>query len=129
MRVVGLQELGELPLGSILWEYEPCIVGDLFRLGEVIRWEGKEAEGGFVTGYAKDQVIDFFYLDLKPDPHEALKGRDDLDNPQKLELGTRWGRWGCFEMDAKFILMEAADIKRLCGLLTASHEDIIKEHP
>lgn len=87
MKIVSFTELCALPDGTIFSYWEPCIASGLFRRGSVIF----DADG---------KPIDFFEASLTP---ESYNGDDPV-----VELVE--GRWGLFEHDMQFVLIESEDI-------------------
>jgi len=124
MNVVNVEGLAALGTGTVFSVYFQGHVSGLYRLGEVFR--NQDAAAGSLAG----QVIDFKYLDLWADAAEALAGRDDVVNPQKLDLGTTWHSWRLHHekpQNVHFVAYEPMDVRRLCWLLTTSHADLLKE--
>ncbi len=103
MKVLSLDEFANCPYGTIFSEYKPCIVEGLYSLLQIINHDG---------------CIDFYYRDLLPNCSLAANGQDDLDNPQKLEIGTS-GRWGKFDKLAKFIVFDDADKLELIAFIVS----------
>lgn len=105
MKIVGLQELGALPEGTIYSDYEPAIVEGLYRFHSPIRHEA----GG--------KVNDFFYTNLIA--IVDLQQRHEQPETAGLCLADALTRWGLFEDDAQFLVYEAADLHHLVEHLLA----------
>lgn len=94
MRIVTLQEFGELPAGTIFSFFEPAIVRGLMRKGETIK-DGEE-------------VIDFFLEELIPAQIEV-----EAPVGSMLRLVPIQTRWGEFSLDAEFVVYDSVDINEL----------------
>lgn len=117
MRVVTLQELGDCPPGTIFSDYEPCIVRELYRLGDIIRHRGE------ATSYnTPGEVTDFFYMGLLAEPGDGAWLAPGDDPRKGWSCADSWGRWGCFEKEALFVVYEEEDLTRLVNALTTPVE-------
>ncbi len=118
MRVVTLQELGDLPSGTIFSMYDPCMVTGLHRLHSVIRCTYNSRY------YREGEVTDFLYYDLlaSPDITECYKEPGD-DPSAGWSLGD-CSRWGLFEMSALFLVYDRDDVAKMVKLLTAGEKEM-----
>lgn len=107
MRIVTLQEMFDLPDGTIFSYYEPEIAQGLFRKGETIL-------------DSEDQCpIDFMEARIIADPPTiGTPGYGKCE----LEVSPMEGRWALYDDTAQFAIYEPDDIEIMVEMLTGKEE-------
>jgi hypothetical protein len=103
MKIVDFFEFAKLPPGTIYMRYEPEIVRGLEKKGATLYRDSNYPETG-------NEPSDFFYSDILP--YVMADGE-----------GIHWehdeipSRWGLFDFDEMFMVLEDEDVKKIIEML------------
>jgi hypothetical protein len=100
MKILNFKDFCALPAGAIFSYYKPAVCTELNRKGDTISWEGEPS--------------DFFEAHLVPQCRNDA--RPTVDNVES--------RWGLYQQDQLFAVLEDADIQTIRDMLTLPNSNI-----
>jgi hypothetical protein len=93
-KIVGWDEFTKMPPGTVFWEYEPEIYYNPAVLCKFIEHDG--------------EIRDFSSISLAP---WRCLPEDDI------EVCGAWGRWGLYNYDQEFCVLDASDINEMISTM------------